>query len=192
MVIGEQSHCQGKRTVLTGGSHENLWDLPCQDMKPSAMAVNSTSGTKLLCQSSYHLAGHPPLLQKAFHRRTLHNALKSLRDFTCWIISGCCCMICRKRSLSWLRGVVRFLLLRDSCLKRYVTMWSRREQQPVHTMVSERKGYWAANNLIPCQTVKLVSLAKSPLEVFSVLLPPQLLSLISMYDDRWDNKLNGE
>lgn len=37
---------------------------------------------------------------------------------TCWIISGCCCMMCRKRSLSWLRGVVLFLVLRDSCLKR--------------------------------------------------------------------------
>lgn len=48
-------------------------------------------------------------------------------------------MICRKRSLSWFRGVVLFLVLRDSCLKRYVTMWSRQEQQPVHTMVSRRE-----------------------------------------------------
>lgn len=59
-----------------------------------------------------------------------------LTFLTCWIISGCCCMICRKRSLSWFKGVVLFLVLRDSCLKRYVTMWSRQEQQPVHTMVS--------------------------------------------------------
>jgi hypothetical protein len=45
-------------------------------------------------------------------------------------------MICRKQSLSRFRGVVLFLVLRDSCLKRYVTIWSRQEQQPVHTMVS--------------------------------------------------------
>lgn len=63
----------------------------------------------------------------------------ALTLLTCWIISGCCCMICRKRSLSWFRGVVLFLVLRDSCLKRYVTMWSRQEQQPVHTMVSGSK-----------------------------------------------------
>lgn len=65
--------------------------------------------------------------------------LLPLTLLTCWIISGCCCMICRKRSLSWVRGVVLFLVLRESCLKRYVTMWSRQEQQPVHTMVSGRK-----------------------------------------------------
>lgn len=69
-----------------------------------------------------------------------HPALpESPHVLTCWIISGCCCMMCRKRSLSWFRGAVLFLVLRDSCLKRYVTMWSRQEQQPVHTMVSRRK-----------------------------------------------------
>lgn len=36
---------------------------------------------------------------------------------TCWIISGCCCMMCRKRS-SVAIGVGRFFVERDSCLNR--------------------------------------------------------------------------